>query len=75
MRPNNGAPCIADPRLGVEKGYTNKRQILAWDGPASTVTGTPDIQSGLRVSPIHDLAARHGQEHLGYRIGMSQPRL
>ena len=46
MRPNNGAPCIADPGLGVEKGYTNKRQILAWDGPASTVTGTPDIQSG-----------------------------
>ncbi len=48
MRPNNGAPCIADPRLGVGKGYTNKRQLLSWEEPASTVTGTPDIQSGAQ---------------------------
>lgn len=48
MGPNNGAPCIADPRLGVGKGYTNKRQLLSWEGPASTVTGTPDIQSGAQ---------------------------
>lgn len=61
-RPNNGAPCIADPRLGVEKGYTNKRQILAWDGPASTVTGTPDIQSGAQsiADPRLGCAPRSG---------------
>lgn len=45
-RPNNGAICIADPRVGG--GYSNKRKVLEWGQPASTVTGTPDIQSGAQ---------------------------
>ncbi|WP_066297787.1 DNA cytosine methyltransferase [Bacillus sp. FJAT-29937] len=49
MRPNNGAPCIADPRLDHQKGrYTNKWQVLKWDGQATTVTGTQDIQAGAQ---------------------------
>lgn len=45
-RPNNGAICIADPRVGG--GYSNKRKVLDWKEPSSTVTGTPDIQSGAQ---------------------------
>ncbi|MFP3380269.1 DNA cytosine methyltransferase, partial [Bacillus sp. SIMBA_069] len=40
----------------------NKRQILAWDGPASTVTGTQDIQSGAQsiADPRLGCAPRSG---------------
>lgn len=46
LAPSNGAPCIADPRVGG--GYTNKRKVLSWDKPGTTVTGTADIQSGAQ---------------------------
>lgn len=42
----SGAPAIADPRVGG--GFSNKYQLLIWDEVASTVTGTPDIQSGAQ---------------------------
>jgi site-specific DNA-cytosine methylase len=42
----SGAPAIADPRTGG--GFSNKYQLLIWDEAASTVTGTPDIQSGAQ---------------------------
>jgi site-specific DNA-cytosine methylase len=46
-RPNNGAICIADPRIN-KRGYSNNYQLLEWNNPASTVTGIPDIQSGAQ---------------------------
>ncbi|MFZ5688648.1 MAG: DNA cytosine methyltransferase [Bacillota bacterium] len=44
-RPNNGAICIADPRLGC-KCRDGSMGVQAWDQPGKTVTGSGDIHSG-----------------------------
>lgn len=46
-RPNNGALCIADPRV-KKQGFSNCFQVLSFDEPAGTVTGIPDIQAGAQ---------------------------
>ena len=46
-RPNNGALCIADPKVR-KQGFSNCYQLHDWDETAATVTGIPDIQSGAQ---------------------------
>jgi site-specific DNA-cytosine methylase len=45
FRPNNGAICIADPRLGC-KPRSGTYGILRWDQAATTVTGSADVHAG-----------------------------
>ncbi|MFC7443294.1 DNA cytosine methyltransferase [Laceyella putida] len=45
FRPNNGAICIADPRLGC-KPRSGTYGILRWDQVANTVTGSADVHAG-----------------------------
>lgn len=42
----SGAPAVADLRVGG--GYSNKRRVLLWNEPATTVTGISDIQAGAQ---------------------------
>ncbi|WP_400162896.1 DNA cytosine methyltransferase [Brevibacillus sp. TJ4] len=45
MRPNNGAPCIADPRLGCAP-RSGTMGVQRWEEPAKTVIGSGDIHAG-----------------------------
>lgn len=45
LRPNNGAPSIADPRLGCSC-RNGSYGVMDWDKPGVTVTGSGDIHSG-----------------------------
>lgn len=45
FRPNNGAICISDPRLGC-KPRSGTYGVLAWDQVATTVTGSADVHAG-----------------------------
>ncbi|MDQ0418731.1 site-specific DNA-cytosine methylase [Croceifilum oryzae] len=44
FRPNNGAICINDPRLGC-RPRSGTYGVLAWDQVASTVTGSADVHA------------------------------
>jgi len=45
MRPNNGAPSVADPRMGC-KARNGTMGVQSWDEPGKTVIGAGDIHAG-----------------------------
>lgn len=45
MRPNNGAICVADPRLTCQP-RAGAFEVMKWDEPAKTVIGSGDIHAG-----------------------------
>jgi len=63
----SGAPAIADNRIGG--GYSNKRKVLEWNEPATTVTGTPDIQSGAQSIADPRTGFKDSTHHAIYRVG------
>lgn len=53
MRPNNGALCIADPRINCNS-RPNLLGVANWEKPISTVTGSASVTSSNAVASISD---------------------